>query len=78
MTAGELIRHKLRVGTLPRALPATLYAGWGRDTACDACDETITPDQVEYELDYPRELRHYCLHLHCYGIWSIARVRSAA
>jgi len=64
----DKIRAKLDAGTLPRDRPPMMFAGYGTRNACDACDETILPAQVEYEISY-RDGRAFQLHLGCAGLW---------
>ena len=73
-TDAELIRAKVRSGTLPLPAnpPAKCWVGKGTSRACDGCDKIIAPDEIEYELDLTdgRALR---LHVDCLGFWHAAR-----
>jgi hypothetical protein len=78
MTVGETIRRRLGTGSLPRRSPDKMYAGFGSDGPCDGCGRIIPHGEIEYELDYQREMRTYRLHIGCYGIWDIQRLQFAA
>jgi hypothetical protein len=64
------IRDKVQGGALP--LPpdpaGKCWVGKGTSRPCDACDASITAEQVEYELDLPdgRTLR---FHSKCLAAW---------
>ena len=47
------IREKIRsaILPLPSDTPPKCYVGPGTNRPCDACDEIITPERIEYELD---------------------------
>ena len=64
----DRIRAKLDASALPIELPSKMYAGYGRNHVCAACDEPIRPAQVEYEMDYGGD-RIFRLHLGCAGLW---------
>ncbi len=69
----DLIRQKIGSGFLPRQRPVRIYAGYGVDATCDACDRPIDRTQVEYELTDPAT-EHTCrLHLHCLYYWETER-----
>lgn len=60
-------QSKLRRGGLPAALEAMTWAAPGSFEPCDGCGETISLEEVEYEIDAPRGgLR---LHVECYSAW---------
>jgi hypothetical protein len=46
------IRAKLADGRLPLARPSQMWAGHGTGEPCDACDQSITRDDVEYESSF--------------------------
>jgi hypothetical protein len=70
------IRDKIRAGILPLPpqAPEKCYVGKGTRRPCDGCDELITPEQIEYELDITdnRTLR---FHDKCLTAWHEARAQ---
>lgn len=60
----EHIRHKIVSGALPKAHCRLTWYGFGTGHTCVACDQRITPDQVEVECDLPEGV----LHRTCYDI----------
>jgi hypothetical protein len=70
----NVIVRKLDDGALPAEPPNKIYAGHGSGATCDACGDPIQPAQVEYELNYPDELRTFPLHLSCAGLWEAVRL----
>ena len=62
------ILEKLDAGSLPRKGLAKTYAGHGRGYRCAACDRSITPYDVEYEIDCADGVK-YRMHRDCATIW---------
>ena len=68
-----LVADKIRSGTLPLPpeSPQKYFAGKGSGQRCDVCEQLITADQLEYELDIDgRTLR---FHDRCLDMWRQAR-----
>jgi hypothetical protein len=67
-----VIVAKLKCGTLPQPADGKSYAGKGTDNPCDGCDESVTPEQVEFEIDVSQgqTLR---FHQECFDAWRAAR-----
>jgi hypothetical protein len=67
-------RDKIRSGALPLPSdpPEKCFVGKGTSRPCDGCDEVITPEEIEYELDIAggRTLR---FHVKCLEVWHAAR-----
>jgi hypothetical protein len=70
----DLVRERLVADLLPWDEPVKVWAGYGRGQRCAACDETILPAQIEYELDLPAD-RTVRFHSGCWAIWDIERQR---
>ena len=68
------IRDKIRSGSLPLPPepPPKCFVGKGTNRPCDACDEIITPEQIEYELDVT-DSRTLRFHDACLTAWHTAR-----
>jgi|RhiMetdeSRZDD1v2_1073273.scaffolds.fasta_scaffold03189_12 hypothetical protein len=67
------IRQKIRSGVLPlpSEVPRTYFVGKGTYRPCDACDEIITREQIEYELDIQNRTLRF--HDPCLAAWHAAR-----
>lgn len=75
---GELrarIRQRIDDGRLPVMLPRRINAGYGSGHTCRACDQPITRDEVEYEVDDYRDGSPLSFHLGCHVIWQIECVQ---
>jgi hypothetical protein len=66
----ESIRFKVALGALPRPCETKdkVWAGKGNGRPCDACDQPITADDAEYEVDVP-PARTVRLHQQCFSAW---------
>jgi len=63
------LREKLASGALPNpsSLPTKYFVGRGTNGRCDGCEEFITPDQIESEINHGgRTLR---FHARCLAEW---------
>jgi hypothetical protein len=69
----SLIRHKLRLGLLPREEAPPSLPGHGSGETCSACEATIAPVQAEYDVTSAG--RTYCFHLGCFRLWESERRR---
>jgi hypothetical protein len=67
------IRDKIRSGALPLPPepPAKYFAGKGTGRLCDVCEQAITAEYLEFEIDVGgRTLR---FHEKCLDMWRQAR-----
>lgn len=73
------IRFKVASGALPlpAASPEKCFVGKGTKRPCDGCDEIITADQLEYELDIA-ENQTLVFHANCLAAWHTVRVEAIA
>ncbi len=63
------IREMIRTGTLPcEEEPGRVWAGEGGGRPCDACGETIGPDEAEFEVDLSGG-QTARMHRACHEIW---------
>jgi hypothetical protein len=67
------IRHKIQSGSipLPPEPPEKCFVGMGTKQLCDGCDELISPDDVEYEVDIAERTLRF--HAKCLSAWHEAR-----
>jgi hypothetical protein len=63
-----LISEKVACGVLPSVKPRKLWAGLGSGRPCDGCGRSITPTDLEYELEFADD-RTIRLHRDCLAIW---------
>ena len=64
----ERIRQKILRGQLPKEDCRITWYGLGTGQICVACDQRITPEQIEVECILP-DGRSVRLHRTCYDIW---------
>lgn len=74
----ERIREAIQVGRLPCQPPARSWGGGGTGAACAICGERISPNQLEYELEFARagdwERARVHVHLQCCSAWELERL----
>ena len=63
------VLQRIKEGRLPVALSNNIYAGHGQEAQCDLCDQSIPPDNVEYDVDDPRGGKILHLHSACHSAW---------
>jgi hypothetical protein len=73
----DMILGKLDTGHLPRKGATKMYSGYGRGYRCAACDRTVTPYDVEHEMDFG-DGTTYRMHRQCAEIWQAECERRAA
>jgi len=66
-----LIPDKIARGLLPTGKPLRMWAGLGRGRSCDGCGQSITPTDLEYELEFA-DVPMIRLHRACTAIWNQA------
>jgi hypothetical protein len=73
----EKVRQRIQSGALPRAKPNRTWGGPGAGLICAVCDQRITRDQIEYEVQFVQEgvsAPQIChLHLACFAAWELER-----
>ena len=62
----------LAAGSLPKGAPLRTWGGRGAGAPCAACDLTIQPQHIEFEVEFDTSpvLR---FHLGCFNLWNDAR-----
>jgi len=70
----DLVRDKLKAGTLPYDDPVKMWAGHGSGQPCAVCEEPVLLAQVEYEPQYDTRppIR---FHTGCHRLWEAERHR---
>jgi mRNA-degrading endonuclease toxin of MazEF toxin-antitoxin module len=69
------VLKSLRVGTLPREAPIKVWAGNGTGRPCFVCACTLTPRDVEYELEFETR-QAVVLDRHCHAVWEQERTKA--
>ncbi len=77
----RLARLVLESRKVPRRDPDRTWGGPGVELPCTVCAHPITPDQVEYEVQFAREggnpwLDRFHFHLRCFAVWELERTKS--
>jgi len=78
LNLATLVEDKIRSGVLPLPPepPQKYFAGKGTGQLCDVCEQAITAEHLEYELDVSgRTLR---FHEECLDMWRQARAERMA
>jgi hypothetical protein len=76
----RLARLVLEGGKLPQRVPDRTWGGPGIGAPCALCDQPITLDQMECEVQFahdgvPPGLDRYHLHLRCFAVWELERTK---
>jgi len=73
----EKARQRIQSGAMPLAEPNRTWGGPGAGLTCAVCDQPITRNQIEYEVQFVQEgvkipqIAH--LHLSCFAAWDLER-----
>jgi len=69
----RLVADKIRSGALPASpeSPQRYFGGKGTGQLCDLCEQKITADQLEYEIDVNDRTPRF--HERCADMWHQAR-----
>ena len=65
----DRVRRSILAGLLPKDHCLATWYGKGTGRRCLACDQAITPAEVEVECDLP-DGSTVRLHSRCYDLWS--------
>jgi len=65
----DCIRRSILAGLLPKEGCLATWYGKGTGLRCAACEQAITPNEVEVECDLP-DGGTVRLHRRCYDVWS--------
>jgi hypothetical protein len=76
----EKARQILRDGKLPNRRPDRTWGGPGVGARCSVCDLPVTPDQLEFEIQFARDgdnpgLDKYHVHIQCFAAFEFERRR---
>jgi hypothetical protein len=76
----RVVRLVLESGKLPRRDPDQTWGGPGGGAPCAVCDQPITSEQVEYEVQFAHDgatpgLDKLHLHLRCFAVWELERTK---
>lgn len=76
-TLRQKARQAIRDRKMPRRYPERLWGGPGTGARCAICDEPMGPDDIEFELEFPRSDDHPGqgnphVHTRCFSEWEVA------
>lgn len=71
----DAVLKSLQAGALPREGPVKVWAGNGTGRACVVCARTLTPRDVEYELEFDTR-QAVTLDRHCHAVWEQERTKA--
>jgi hypothetical protein len=74
----QRVRAAFNAGTLPKRSPTRTWGGPGTDAPCAICGRVVTPEEVEFEMEFeqgPGDLgpRNHCVHQRCFVAWELER-----
>ena len=73
----DKIREKITSGLLPLLAPNRTWGGPGAGLRCVVCEQPISKDQIEFEVQFIQEgqsapqVSHF--HLDCFAAWELER-----
>jgi len=76
----EQARAAILGGKLPSRKPDRTWGGPGLGITCAVCDQSITKDELELEIQFapdggdPEPERHH-LHIRCFAAWEFERMK---
>ena len=74
----EKAKAAIRSSRLPRERPHRIWGGQGGRDACAVCELRVTPEQLEFEIEFDSTgnnpgLDKYHLHIRCFAAWEFER-----
>jgi hypothetical protein len=74
----DRVRQVLQKGDLPHRRPDRTWSGPGADLLCAVCEQPVTRDQFEMEIQFAydghdRRLDKFHLHVRCFAVWEVER-----
>jgi hypothetical protein len=75
--ARERARAAIQSGKIPLRRPDRTWGGPGVGASCVVCDQPITRDQLELEIEFERVggLDKFHVHLRCFSAWELERTK---
>ena len=79
----EQARTALRTGKLPVRPPDRTWGGPGVGATCSVCGTPVSPEEMEFEIQFARNdgapgLDKFHLHIRCFAAWEFERTKFAA
>jgi len=76
----EKAREVLKSGKLPNRRPDRTWGGHGVNAPCSVCGLPVTPQQIEFEIQFARDgdnpgLDKFHVHIRCFAAWEFERAR---
>jgi hypothetical protein len=79
----EKAREAIQSAAVPTRKPDRTFGGPGSNEACAVCGETVTKDQMEFEIEFNRHgptpgLDRFYLHPRCFAAWEFERTKGTS
>ena len=75
-------RHLIQAGKLPHRRADRTFGGPGVGDQCAICEEPVTRDELEIELEFTRDgglaTSQHHVHVHCFSILELERQRGGS
>ena len=77
-TLREKARNAVRSGKIPARRPDRTWGGAGIGAECVICEQPVTPQQMEFEIQFQRDgdnpgLDRFHVHIRCFAAWEFER-----
>ena len=80
-TLRQKVREVLQSRKLPNRKPDRTWGGPGVGAPCSVCDQPVTKDEKELEIEFDRHgnnpgLDKYNVHIRCFAAWEFGRIQA--
>ena len=77
----EQAKAVIQSGKLPSRSPDRTWGGPGVGAPCSVCEKPVTKEEMEFEIQFPRDgdnpgLDKYHVHIRCYAAWEFERTKA--
>jgi hypothetical protein len=74
-------RAAVRTGKLPARKPDRTWGGPGIGAECAVCEQPVTHDEMEFEIQFVRDgdnpgLDKFHVHIRCFAAWEFERSKT--
>jgi hypothetical protein len=73
-------RQAIQTGELPNRPPDRTWGGPGVGAPCSVCNDPVTRDQLEFEIQFAHDgatpgLDKFHVHMRCFAAWEMERTK---
>ncbi len=73
-------RQAIQTGELPNRPPDRTWGGPGVGAPCSVCNDPVTHDQLEFEIQFAHDgatpgLDKFHVHMRCFAAWEMERTK---